>query len=81
MKSRGWFCVAGVHDSYWTHASEVDQMNVIIRDKFVELHKRPLLEELVRDLQSISSDIRIPEVPKKGQLDLEDVRGSVYFFS
>uniref|UniRef100_A0A453KI17 DNA-directed RNA polymerase n=1 Tax=Aegilops tauschii subsp. strangulata TaxID=200361 RepID=A0A453KI17_AEGTS len=29
---------AGVHDSYWTHACDVDTMNKILREKFVELY-------------------------------------------
>ncbi|RYQ95021.1 hypothetical protein Ahy_B08g090001 [Arachis hypogaea] len=28
---------AGVHDSYWMHACDVDRMNRILREKFVEL--------------------------------------------
>jgi DNA-directed RNA polymerase len=29
---------AGVHDSFWTHAGNVPQMNKLLRAKFVELH-------------------------------------------
>ncbi|KAJ1283858.1 hypothetical protein BS78_03G159400 [Paspalum vaginatum] len=35
---------AGVHDSYWTHACDVDTMNRILREKFVELYDTPILE-------------------------------------
>ncbi|GAU51335.1 hypothetical protein TSUD_412820 [Trifolium subterraneum] len=35
---------AGVHDSYWTHACDVDEMNRILREKFVELYQAPVLE-------------------------------------
>ncbi|KAK0585678.1 hypothetical protein LWI29_032249 [Acer saccharum] len=38
---------AGVHDSYWTHACDVDAMNRILREKFVELYERPVLEDFV----------------------------------
>lgn len=38
--------VAGVHDSYWTHACDVDQMNKILREKFVELYDAPILEDV-----------------------------------
>lgn len=31
---------AGVHDSFWTHAGSVDEMNKILRDSFVELHSQ-----------------------------------------
>ncbi|CAJ1835798.1 unnamed protein product [Sphenostylis stenocarpa] len=33
-----------VHDSYWTHACDVDKMNRILREKFVELYETPVLE-------------------------------------
>lgn len=37
---------AGVHDSYWTHACDVDEMNRILREKFVELYEKPILENV-----------------------------------
>jgi DNA-directed RNA polymerase len=37
---------AGVHDSYWTHAGDIDKMNVILREKFVELYDQPILENV-----------------------------------
>ncbi|KAK9271476.1 hypothetical protein L1049_001835 [Liquidambar formosana] len=37
---------AGVHDSYWTHACDVDEMSKILREKFVELYETPILENV-----------------------------------
>ncbi|EDK43314.1 hypothetical protein LELG_01492 [Lodderomyces elongisporus NRRL YB-4239] len=37
---------ASVHDSFWTHASDVDTMNTLLRQEFVKLHSRNLVEEL-----------------------------------
>ncbi|CUM66121.1 uncharacterized protein PRCAT00003777001 [Priceomyces carsonii] len=37
---------ASVHDSYWTHASNVDSMNQIIREEFVRLHKDNLIVKI-----------------------------------
>lgn len=31
---------AGVHDSFWTHAGSIEQMNKILRDAFVDLHSQ-----------------------------------------
>ncbi|KAG2710877.1 hypothetical protein I3760_04G049900 [Carya illinoinensis] len=45
---------AGVHDSYWTHACDVDEMSSILREKFVELYETPILEN-VRYLRASSS--------------------------
>jgi DNA-directed RNA polymerase len=38
--------ITGVHDSYWTHACDVDEMNRILREKFVELYETPILENV-----------------------------------
>lgn len=46
------FVVAGVHDSYWTHACDVDQMNRILREKFVELYQTPILENVSTFLET-----------------------------
>lgn len=37
---------AGVHDSFWTHACDVDKMNQILREQFVELYNIPILENV-----------------------------------
>lgn len=37
---------ASVHDSYWTHARDVDKMNINIREQFVKLHEENLIVKL-----------------------------------
>ncbi|KAH3903034.1 related to DNA-directed RNA polymerase, mitochondrial [Saccharomycodes ludwigii] len=37
---------AAVHDSYWTHACDVDIMNESLRDEFIKLHEVDLIERL-----------------------------------
>lgn len=37
---------ASVHDSYWTHACDVDQMSANIREQFVKLHSENLVVKL-----------------------------------
>ena len=41
-----------MHDSFWTHAGSVDDMNRLLREAFVELHSRPLLQELAAEMQA-----------------------------
>jgi DNA-directed RNA polymerase len=48
---------AGVHDSYWTHACDVDTMNKILREKFVELYDTPILENVCIFLSRLLSQI------------------------
>ncbi|WPK24620.1 hypothetical protein PUMCH_001899 [Australozyma saopauloensis] len=42
---------ASVHDSYWTHAHDVNKMNEIIRDQFVNLHKDNLIIKLREEFE------------------------------
>ena len=46
MKDGVFLLPSGVHDSYWTHAGNVDKMNLILREKFVELYDQPILENV-----------------------------------
>ncbi|KAG5437468.1 hypothetical protein PCANB_000896 [Pneumocystis canis] len=42
---------ASVHDSYWTHAADVDNMNVILRETFVKLHEENIMENLLNEFR------------------------------
>ncbi|XP_070043947.1 DNA-directed RNA polymerase 1B, mitochondrial isoform X2 [Nicotiana tomentosiformis] len=72
---------AGVHDSYWTHACDVDQMNKILREKFVELYDAPILENLLESFQQSFPDLQFPPLPERGDFDLREVLESPYFFN
>ncbi|XP_058067741.1 DNA-directed RNA polymerase 3B, chloroplastic isoform X2 [Magnolia sinica] len=72
---------AGVHDSYWTHACDVDKMNVILRQKFVELYNMPILENLLESFQTSFPTLSFPPLPNRGNFDLEEVLESPYFFN
>ena len=41
---------AAVHDSYWTHACNVEEMGEILREAFVRLHSEEILERLRNEL-------------------------------
>lgn len=72
---------AGVHDSYWTHACDVDEMNRILREKFVELYETPILENLLESFQKSFPTLSFPPLPERGDFDLKDVLESPYFFN
>ncbi|KAL6573587.1 DNA-directed RNA polymerase 1B, mitochondrial [Orobanche hederae] len=72
---------AGVHDSYWTHACDVDKMNQILREKFVELYEAPILENLLESFQKSFPKLKFPPLPDRGDFDLREVLGSAYFFN
>ncbi|KAK3019132.1 hypothetical protein RJ639_002863 [Escallonia herrerae] len=72
---------AGVHDSYWTHACDVDVLNSILREKFVELYETPILENLLESFQKSFPELTFPPLPERGDFDLGDVVESPYFFN
>ncbi|XP_057767787.1 DNA-directed RNA polymerase 3, chloroplastic [Salvia miltiorrhiza] len=72
---------AGVHDSFWTHACDVDRMNQILRHKFVELYSTPILENLLESFQTLHPTLTFPPLPERGDFDLEEVLESPYFFN
>ncbi|KAG0464516.1 hypothetical protein HPP92_020585 [Vanilla planifolia] len=72
---------AGVHDSYWTHACDVDKINIILREKFVELYKQPILEDLLESFRKSFPTLSFPELPERGDFDLKEVLDSPYFFN
>ncbi|KAJ1488102.1 hypothetical protein T484DRAFT_2138919 [Baffinella frigidus] len=71
---------AGVHDSYWTHACDYEELADVLRDQFVKLYSEPVLANLKRDLER-DYGVELDPLPEKGTLDLEVVRKSPYFFS
>ncbi|ORX55017.1 DNA/RNA polymerase [Hesseltinella vesiculosa] len=51
---------ASVHDSYWTHACDVDAMNKVIRDQFIELHSQPIMSNLFDEFQERYKNYKLP---------------------
>ncbi|KAJ4401830.1 DNA-directed RNA polymerase [Neurospora sp. IMI 360204] len=43
---------AAVHDSFWTHASDVDSMNTVIRDAFIRIHSEDVIGRLASEFQA-----------------------------
>ncbi|XP_043721736.1 DNA-directed RNA polymerase 2, chloroplastic/mitochondrial-like [Telopea speciosissima] len=72
---------AGVHDSYWTHACDVDEMNRILREKFVDLYEQPILENLLESFLESFPTLSFPPLPERGDFDLREVLESPYFFN
>ena len=79
MDRRG-LTFSAVHDSFWTHPCDIDEMNSVLRDVFVELYSQPLLERLKETWQMRYPDLNFPDLPDRGTLDLTEVRDAVYFF-
>lgn len=42
---------AAVHDSFWTHAADLDVMNEILRDAFIRMHSEDIIGRLAVEFQ------------------------------
>lgn len=65
---------AAVHDSYWTHACDVDKMNVFLREQFIKLHEVDLIERLRNEFdERYRNYLQILRIEKKSELAEEIV--------
>ena len=69
------------YDKFILGVGDVDQMNELLRDQFVNLYSQPILENFLESLQIRYPDVSFPPIPEKGKLDLNCVRESPYFFN
>jgi len=67
-----------VHDSYATLATDVKKMQKAIREQFVSLYKEDRLKEFALYQGLKEGEF---ELPKYGDLDINDIKKSKYFFS
>jgi DNA-directed RNA polymerase len=66
------FAVA--HDSYWTHACDIDIMNKVLHEQFIKLHKQPLMENLRNEFIERYRDHMIPaSILKEKEVNLEEI--------
>jgi DNA-directed RNA polymerase len=43
---------AAVHDSFWTHAADVDAMNGVLRDAFIRIHQEDVIGRLKSEFEA-----------------------------
>ncbi|KAL1902487.1 DNA-directed RNA polymerase [Sporothrix stenoceras] len=43
---------AAVHDSFWTHAADINTMNRVLRDAFVRIHSEDVVGRLAREFEA-----------------------------
>jgi DNA-directed RNA polymerase, mitochondrial len=75
---------AMVHDSYGTHAGNIDKLSGLLRRCFVEQYSVDVLEGFRSQIIEQLDPKLVPEVPERpesGSLDLEGVMESQYFFA
>ena len=73
-----------VHDSFATNPNRVDQLHQIIRQVVIDLFKTDYLEILYNDWSSQLPEklrTRLTRPPQQGNLDINEIAKSKYFFS
>ena len=74
---------AVVHDSFGTHACNMELLSETLRKTFIKLYKDDVLKKFA-DEQTASPAVCktvIPEFPKYGKLNLNEVKDAEFFFS
>ncbi|CAI4437194.1 BAI_1a_G0016520.mRNA.1.CDS.1 [Saccharomyces cerevisiae] len=66
---------ASVHDSYWTHASDIDTMNVVLREQFIKLHEVDLVLRLKEEFdQRYKNYVKIGKLKRSTDLAQKIIR-------
>lgn len=68
-----------VHDSYGTHAGCIRLVDAFLRQEFAAIYANDVLLSLAESWKS--QGIEVPNVPEYGQLDINSVKTSKYFFA
>ncbi len=71
-----------IHDSFGCVVSDTKTMANAIRDAFCEVYQSDILMDFANEMRLMLSDKNLkkfPEIPTKGNLDLDQVRKSVFF--
>lgn len=65
-----------IHDSYGTHACDIDRVGYLLRREFVLMHNANPLEKFIEGL-----GFEVAPPPPQGKLNLDEVLLSKYFFA
>lgn len=81
-KENNIYSFMSVHDCYGTLATFTEKSAQLLREAFVEVYQNPVLENLEADMiEHLENVTELPEKPQEGELDIQKVLDSDYFFS
>jgi DNA-directed RNA polymerase len=82
MTDQGITDMSMIHDSFGCHASNVDAMNAILREQFINIYSHNVVQNLYDQFTSqLPAGTVLPTPPKRGDLNINAVRKSEYFFA
>ena len=81
LHRKGFQHFAMVHDSYGVHASDVDELNKVLRKQFVYIYEKKILEDFLAKQRVAGRCPNFDDSSGPGTLDIRKVLDSDYFFS
>lgn len=78
-REEGITSISAIHDDFGTHAANTALFHNLIRESFVEQYSIDVLQKFKDEIES-STGLILPPVPASGDLVLESVLDSGYFF-
>jgi DNA-directed RNA polymerase len=76
---KGLLSFAMIHDSFGVHACHIPELNTLLREQFVQMYQEPVLEYFFTRTCSVTG-VKLEEPPPLGDLHVEKVLQSKYFF-
>lgn len=72
-----------IHDSYGTHAADMDNLSKALRRTFVDIYSEPVLEDFHRFQLDLAEPlgIELPVPPELGEFAVAECINSVFFFA
>lgn len=80
LKEEGITDMHMIHDSFGVHACHTELLNRIVREEFVKIHERNLLQEFKEEVEE-QLGVELEPYPTQGDFDVRQVIESKYAFS
>ena len=80
-KEHGIYDFSFIHDSYGTHANKCDQLSETLRQVFVDMFSKDILNNWRSQLSDQHPHLDFPEPPEFGDADISRIKESLYFFA
>lgn len=72
---------ATIHDSYGTHACQMETLNKVLREEFVSIYQQDWLERTWERAKEYAPSVTLEKPPVRGDFDIQQVRRSQWFFA
>jgi len=70
-----------IHDSFSAHARNAGILAGCLRESVIQMFRNDVLADIRNQIQLMLPDVELPPTPEYGNLDVEVVRDSQYFFA